>query len=596
MIGVTTVLILGIGVLPPAALDGKPGSAGAEAFHQLAAEFDQARRAGAAPDVRQYVRRFLDLARETKDEDTAADALVWVARRAGRTAERVEAIERIGERYIQSDHIAGACRPIAATGESGERLLRRIVDENPHPAIRGQACLGLVSAARMRLLETRRYQATGADQRDAWVKALGEARVDQLDRVDPAALVADSERWLERAVKEFPAAARNPEVSDFFPVLSNDPGPSAEAILQRAADEHPDAGTRIEARCALLVQRMKLAGLVAEAAGGSAGERLARSAQDVPGGAARIMSVEPGPLAVEIDRGLQGLADRVEDWPRAETPGLAQSGIKLYHLLSAMATNQAFHAGAERLLRRVAEAHPDDRVRSTARRSLALHLAGLAEASARLQFAAGADRAYWAALLGDARLERVKELDAAKLTREARELAEQVAAERGSATDRDIKALLQTSGNAAVGMVAPEIEGEDIHGERFNLGDYRGKVVLLDFWNHQGCAPCRDAYPTLRALAEDFQGRPFSLLGVNIGDDRNELAQLVERGELTWRFWFTHGTEDEPTFARWRIGGVPGVVLIDHRGIVRVRHLGSPSKETLESTIKALLQEVEDKG
>jgi cytochrome oxidase Cu insertion factor (SCO1/SenC/PrrC family) len=35
-----------------------------------------------------------------------------------------------------------------------------------------------------------------------------------------------------------------------------------------------------------------------------------------------------------------------------------------------------------------------------------------------------------------------------------------------------------------VGRVAPDIEGEDIDGEKFKLSDYRGKVVLLDFWGH----------------------------------------------------------------------------------------------------------------
>jgi hypothetical protein len=36
----------------------------------------------------------------------------------------------------------------------------------------------------------------------------------------------------------------------------------------------------------------------------------------------------------------------------------------------------------------------------------------------------------------------------------------------------------------AIGSVAPEIDGEDIHGERLKLSDYRGKVVVLDFWGH----------------------------------------------------------------------------------------------------------------
>jgi hypothetical protein len=45
-------------------------------------------------------------------------------------------------------------------------------------------------------------------------------------------------------------------------------------------------------------------------------------------------------------------------------------------------------------------------------------------------------------------------------------------------------ALTDLRGNLAVGKTAPEIEGEDIDGKRFKLSDYRGKVVVLDFWGH----------------------------------------------------------------------------------------------------------------
>ena len=42
----------------------------------------------------------------------------------------------------------------------------------------------------------------------------------------------------------------------------------------------------------------------------------------------------------------------------------------------------------------------------------------------------------------------------------------------------------RTSGGPQVGKAAPEIDGEDVDGQRFKLSDYRGKVVLLNFWGH----------------------------------------------------------------------------------------------------------------
>ena len=75
-------------------------------------------------------------------------------------------------------------------------------------------------------------------------------------------------------------------------------------------------------------------------------------------------------------------------------------------------------------------------------------------------------------------------------TKEAEELFERVAKEFGDITaygrplgDR-AKGALNEIRNLAIGKMAPEIEGEDIDGKRFKLSDYRGKVVVLDFWGH----------------------------------------------------------------------------------------------------------------
>jgi hypothetical protein len=83
-----------------------------------------------------------------------------------------------------------------------------------------------------------------------------------------------------------------------------------------------------------------------------------------------------------------------------------------------------------------------------------------------------------------------KEPDAGKLSKEAESLFEKVATEFG-----DVKSYRGTLGHAAkgelfemrflaVGMVAPEIEAEDIDGTKMKLSDFRGKVVLLDFWGN----------------------------------------------------------------------------------------------------------------
>ncbi len=80
--------------------------------------------------------------------------------------------------------------------------------------------------------------------------------------------------------------------------------------------------------------------------------------------------------------------------------------------------------------------------------------------------------------------------DTEKLTKEAEELFERVVTKygdlkRGDQTFADAaKSALFEIRFLAIGKTAPEIEGEDIDGKKFKLSDYKGKVVVLDFWGH----------------------------------------------------------------------------------------------------------------
>ena len=242
-----------------------------------------------SPDYRKFDQRFLDLAREAQDEATVVDALVWVIRHPGRgsggkTPESDEAIRQIEERFIRNGRIAGACWPLGTRGLTGERLLRRIVEENPSASVRGQACLGLAFGHRMLLRDLRRYKAIAPDRCPEWVKAYGQDRVDQIEKTDRARLVSETENWLKRVVDDFPGAILNEQVSDFLPLLSDDLGPSAERILRRVAEAHPDAKTRRDAEFAHVESQMKLAVLVAQVRNTPPGSRVARGLEDFPGG------------------------------------------------------------------------------------------------------------------------------------------------------------------------------------------------------------------------------------------------------------------------------------------------------------------------
>jgi peroxiredoxin len=68
-----------------------------------------------------------------------------------------------------------------------------------------------------------------------------------------------------------------------------------------------------------------------------------------------------------------------------------------------------------------------------------------------------------------------------------------------------------------VGKPAPEIEGKDVDGKPVRLSDFKGKVVLVDFWAIW-CPPCVASFPTLRQLTREYKSRGYAILGVNLDD------------------------------------------------------------------------------
>jgi peroxiredoxin len=197
--------------------------------------------------------------------------------------------------------------------------------------------------------------------------------------------------------------------------------------------------------------------------------------------------------------------------------------------------------------------------------------------------------------------ERFDGLDPRDLTKRAEELLDRVIADHGDLdydpidrkgprmTLADVaREDLFKLRNLAVGQQAPEIEGEDVAGERFRLSDYRGRVVLLSF-SGDWCGPCRAMYPDLRRLVERLKDRPFALLSVNTDAKRETLRRSIDAGEVTWRCWWESGTEG-PICSSWLVGKFPTTYVLDARGVVRYRDL--TVAEDLDRAIDALLQEL----
>lgn len=136
------------------------------------------------------------------------------------------------------------------------------------------------------------------------------------------------------------------------------------------------------------------------------------------------------------------------------------------------------------------------------------------------------------------------------------------------------------------GSPAPDITLSDLEGKTVSLNDFKGKVLLIDFWA-SWCGPCRRANPTLVNLYEKFRGKNFDILGVSLDQDSTAWKTAVERDGLSWtqvselKQWKSRCVED------YRISAIPFSVLIDAEGNIVAK---AGSAEDLEPKIRELLR------
>ncbi len=136
---------------------------------------------------------------------------------------------------------------------------------------------------------------------------------------------------------------------------------------------------------------------------------------------------------------------------------------------------------------------------------------------------------------------------------------------------------------------APDFTLATIDGNRVRLSDFKGKVVLLDFWA-TWCPPCRAAIPHLVELQEKYGKDGLVVIGMNMDQNPDDLAEFMSRTT----FNYPVVRVDEQT--RTAYGGVPSIpmaFLIDRKGRIREKYMGYSAEiaENMDRMIQHLLQE-----
>jgi hypothetical protein len=101
-------------------------------------------------------------------------------------------------------------------------------------------------------------------------------------------------------------------------------------------------------------------------------------------------------------------------------------------------------------------------------------------------------------------------------------------------------------------------------------------------------------YPHERSLVKKLADKPFTLLGVNSDPDLEKLKPVLQEQEITWRsFWNGEKGTRGPISEEWNVRGWPTLYVIDHKGVIRHKYVGSPGDKVLDEAIEKLVAEAE---
>lgn len=110
---------------------------------------------------------------------------------------------------------------------------------------------------------------------------------------------------------------------------------------------------------------------------------------------------------------------------------------------------------------------------------------------------------------------------------------------------------------------AVDFQAPDLGGEMLSLSDFRGRVVVLNFWGIW-CPPCRIEIPELLEMYRALQAEGLEILSVNTGDERKIVPAFVEENEISYPVVFDEGATD-----LYDVIAYPTSFVLDRSGRIR---------------------------
>ncbi len=137
----------------------------------------------------------------------------------------------------------------------------------------------------------------------------------------------------------------------------------------------------------------------------------------------------------------------------------------------------------------------------------------------------------------------------------------------------------------AVSSIAPDFTLQDLTGKAVRLADFKGKVVLVEFWA-TWCPPCRESIPGMERVHEAYQSKGLVVLGVSMDSDGPETLRSFAR-ERGIKYSILQGSDEVAD--KYMVHAIPTMFLVNKEGMIARQYLGGADGDVLDKDIQALL-------
>ncbi len=137
--------------------------------------------------------------------------------------------------------------------------------------------------------------------------------------------------------------------------------------------------------------------------------------------------------------------------------------------------------------------------------------------------------------------------------------------------------------------VTPDLSGETLDGDQFDVGSLRGHVVVVNYWG-SWCAPCRAETPELVSLATDSEPAGIRFVGVNTRDNRTAAQAFADEYRIPYPSLFDPDGSTAFEFGSMAPRAAPSTYLLDADGRVAAFAFGRVTRRAVEAMINAVAE------